>query len=402
MMNLKEKTIPGPKMNATNLYVTTTQIIMKSDPKNPNSWQDLYRLVPYLRNSLCCVVCSNLLVDPLTPTIAQCQHHLCRSCKGGRKKIKPACEGCKECNDYTDNKRLRILLQCYKKMCISLINSPLFHSINVQASHPGNGFERGAGNLILLIKEGACFEDEYTSNGGLPKSAYSILPCVYTNSTITQNNQSQPTNSDNKKALLNSNVQNRSFYSVLYPGNGSKITLKRKQKDCATSSTKSHPGAARQKEFTENALFKKPFTVKPKKGCRCGNATATPGKLTCCGQRCPCYVDSKACLECKCRGCRNPHRVDGQKGEYGKFCCNKPEIKMETTPAACGEAIEVPFINWEYLNVKLGTEVMAPPGAHIWTPTPPSIVGPLEDHVYGEPERRFEVRYTHRHKKRST
>ncbi|VEN54462.1 unnamed protein product [Callosobruchus maculatus] len=81
---------------------------------------------------------------------------------------------------------------------------------------------------------------------------------------------------------------------------------------------------------------------------------------------------------------------DHVRGEYGKFCCNKPEIKMETTPAACGEAIEVPFINWEYLNVKLGTEVMAPPGAHIWTPTPPSIVGPLEDHVYGEPERRFE------------
>lgn len=59
--------------------------------------------------------------------------------------------------------------------------------------------------------------------------------------------------------------------------------------------------------------FKKPCAIKPKKGCRCGNATATPGKLTCCGQRCPCYVDSKPCLECKCRGCRNPHRIDGQK-----------------------------------------------------------------------------------------
>ncbi|CAH1980566.1 unnamed protein product [Acanthoscelides obtectus] len=312
-MNLKEKTIPVPKMNATNLYVTTTQIIMKSDPKNPNSWQDLYRLVPYLRNSLCCVVCSYLLVDPLTPTIAQCQHHLCRSCKGGRKKIKPACEGCKECNDYTDNKRLRILLQCYKKMCLSLINSPLFNSINIQASHPGNGFERGASNLIHLIKEGACFAAEYTSNGGLPKSAYSILPCVYTNSSIIQSNQSRPTNNDNRNALLNSNVQNKSFYSVLYPGSGSKITLKRKQKDTATSSTKAHFTPTRQKEFTEKALFKKPCNVKPKKGCRCGNATATPGKLTCCGQRCPCYVDSKACLECKCRGCRNPHRVDGQK-----------------------------------------------------------------------------------------
>ncbi|KAJ8975816.1 hypothetical protein NQ317_013747 [Molorchus minor] len=104
-MGSKENPVPVPKMNSTNLYVTTTQIIMKSDPTNPNSWQDLYRLVPYLRNSLCCVVCSYLLVDPLTPMIAQCQHHLCRPCKGGRKKIKPACEGCKDCKDYMENKR---------------------------------------------------------------------------------------------------------------------------------------------------------------------------------------------------------------------------------------------------------------------------------------------------------
>lgn len=50
-----------------------------------------------------------------------------------------------------------------------------------------------------------------------------------------------------------------------------------------------------------------------RRGCRCGNATPTPGKLTCCGQRCPCYVDSKSCIGCKCRGCRNPHRPDGNK-----------------------------------------------------------------------------------------
>lgn len=50
-----------------------------------------------------------------------------------------------------------------------------------------------------------------------------------------------------------------------------------------------------------------------RRGCRCGNATAAPGKLTCCGQRCPCYVDSKACIDCKCKGCRNPHYADGHK-----------------------------------------------------------------------------------------
>ncbi|CAG9855126.1 unnamed protein product [Phyllotreta striolata] len=313
-MNLKDKCLTGPKMNSTNLYVTTTQIIMKADPKNPNSWQDLYRLVPYLRNSLCCVVCSNLLVDPYTPTIAQCQHHVCRICKGGRKKIKPACEGCKDCRDYSENKRLRILLQCYKKMCISIIHSPLFNSISLQASEPGTGFERGASNLILLIKEGASFEDNYKSSGGLPKSTYSILPCIYTNSVNAQSTQ-QPQGSLNSEKNVLLNNSRSSFYSVLYPGNGSKITLKRKFKEGGSNNTNNKVSVAnnRPKDFSEKALFKKPCTVKPKKGCRCGNATATPGKLTCCGQRCPCYVDSKPCLECKCRGCRNPHIKDGQK-----------------------------------------------------------------------------------------
>ncbi|XP_057666049.1 E3 ubiquitin-protein ligase MSL2 [Diorhabda carinulata] len=304
-MNVKDKSIAGPKMNSTSLYVTTTQIILKADPKNSNSWQDLYRLIPYLRNSLCCVVCSNLLVNPYSPTIAQCQHHICKLCKGGRKKIKPACEGCRDCVDYSENKRLRILLQCYKKMCSSLISSPLLKCISMQESELGTGFERGASNLLSLIKEGALFEDDYKSNGGLPKSTYSILPCIYTNT------QSKPNNE--KAIVLTPNIQRSSFYSVLYPGNGSKITLKRKTKEASGTVSKALVTNSRPKELSEKTLFKKPCTVKPKKGCRCGNATATPGKLTCCGQRCPCYVDSKPCIECKCRGCRNPHIKEGQK-----------------------------------------------------------------------------------------
>ncbi|CAG0915283.1 unnamed protein product [Notodromas monacha] len=52
---------------------------------------------------------------------------------------------------------------------------------------------------------------------------------------------------------------------------------------------------------------------KARKGCRCGTATNNPGTLTCCGQRCPCYVEAKECVDCKCRGCRNPYRSGGRK-----------------------------------------------------------------------------------------
>ena len=61
------------------------------------------------------------------------------------------------------------------------------------------------------------------------------------------------------------------------------------------------------------------WTIKPRKrvnkkpkpnGCRCGLATPNPGKLTCCGQRCPCYSAFKGCCpECRCRGCRNPRKL---------------------------------------------------------------------------------------------
>lgn len=78
-----------------------------------------------------------------------------------------------------------------------------------------------------------------------------------------------------------------------------------------------------QQMLQQQQSFKKPVLARSKsaiaaaaakrKGCRCGNATPTPGKLTCCGQRCPCYVDAKSCVDCKCRGCRNPHRADGLK-----------------------------------------------------------------------------------------
>lgn len=69
------------------------------------------------------------------------------------------------------------------------------------------------------------------------------------------------------------------------------------------------PVMARSKSLTAAAAAKR-------KGCRCGNATPTPGKLTCCGQRCPCYVEAKSCVDCKCRGCRNPHRADGLKVQF--------------------------------------------------------------------------------------
>lgn len=177
-------------MNATSLYVSTCRLVLQADAEDANTWTDLYRLVPYLRQSLSCTVCSNLLIEPHTPTETNCQHHVCRGCRGGRKKLKPSCGWCKDYEKYVENVQLRILLQCYKKLCEYLTNTGIYRSLFLAVTNSlGNaGSAMGPTSLMELIQEGAGFKDEYKSNAGLSKTAYSILPCVYTSTTSTQTN----------------------------------------------------------------------------------------------------------------------------------------------------------------------------------------------------------------------
>ncbi|OXU24500.1 hypothetical protein TSAR_010600 [Trichomalopsis sarcophagae] len=356
-------------MNATSLYVSTCRLILQADSEDPNSWTDLYRLVPYLRQSLSCTVCSNLLIEPHTPTETNCQHHVCRACRGGRKKLKPSCGWCKDYDKYVENVQLRILLQCYKKLCEYLTSTGIYRGLvlAVSSNNTTNGMPcLGASCLTELIKEGAGFKDEFKSNAGLSRSAYSILPCVYTTSTTsTQTGSSNPANvaatsatstptiaaaastaadplapQDNPPAAIKTVSNGSSIYSVMYAGSGNKITIKRKaatstaddleavvQPELDLQQSQQQVGVVKcipASQLTYNQCqpkkpsksSKKPrssSTRSKRKGCRCGNATAIPGKLTCCGQRCPCYVESKPCLECRCRGCRNPHTRDGYK-----------------------------------------------------------------------------------------
>ncbi|XP_028156164.1 E3 ubiquitin-protein ligase MSL2 [Ostrinia nubilalis] len=311
------------KMNATSLYVSTCRLIILADAADKSSWTDLFRLVPYLRQSLSCTVCGNLLKAPYTPTGSGCQHHVCKKCKGGRKKLKPSCNWCKDYENYAENLQLRILLQCYKKLCEYFMGTNVYKTLleEDEVAAGVNGGTVASSGLIDLIQEGAGFSDDYKSTAGLSKSAYSILPCVYTNSASTQtqgaSSSTTETRSSSKDSPNSRAVSNGSpLYSVMYAGSGNKITIKRKAVDDTEPPPQVEPPP---RESKSSSSFKKPSNrsrnsaSSKRKGCRCGNATATPGKLTCCGQRCPCYVDSKPCTECKCKGCRNPHRPDGMK-----------------------------------------------------------------------------------------
>ena len=57
-------------------------------------------------------------------------------------------------------------------------------------------------------------------------------------------------------------------------------------------------------------------------------------------------------------------------------------IFSPTPPQEFGDDIDVPFINCVFLSVHFGTDVNAPPGAVMQTPSEPSTQGPRDDHVY--------------------
>lgn len=230
-------------MNATSLYVSTCRLIILADAADKSSWTDLFRLVPYLRQSLSCTVCGNLLKEPYTPTSSGCQHHVCKKCKGGRKKLKPSCSWCKDYDNYAENLQLRILLQCYKKLCEYFIDTDVYKTLleEDEIAAGVNGGTVASSGLIDLIQEGAGFTDDYKCTAGLSKSAYSILPCVYTNSASTQTQvASTSTNSEARTAKDSPNSRATSngspMYSVMYAGSGNKITIKRKAVDEIDSS----------------------------------------------------------------------------------------------------------------------------------------------------------------------
>lgn len=208
-------------MNALSLYVSTTKLALQSNLDDPGYLTDLCRLMPYLRQSLSCTVCGNLLIEPFTPTETNCQHHVCNSCKGGKKKLKPTCSWCKNYETYEENNQLRSTLQCYKELCEYLRTSHLYRVMSTST---------GEGNITDLIDEGAGFQDEFKTKGGLSKSAYSILPCIYTH-TSTQTNVPTPScetfNTEDNTIKQNGS----SVYSVMYAGTGNKMVIKRKVED---------------------------------------------------------------------------------------------------------------------------------------------------------------------------
>lgn len=343
-------------MHAIDFYTSVCRHVMLADPENVATWSDLRRLLPCLRQSLGCYVCFNLLRDPMGPNHNVCRHFVCRQCVGGKMKLKPSCSWCKDHWLFVPNPLLKLLLACFKKLCIYIYNSPLGEAI---ADSCVNG---ETNHLLAIIKEGVDYSDDYVSETAarsleqtsLPALSPTSLESVASTSTgiatsnvdnlqinnslgVDNNNLSEPDNIEeivsassfsiskkaHKKKAIKKSVtfmkkaaQNRSKQKLRQPGPAkkaktiNKTRLKGRNKVLKSADAPTDLEKIDVLEPTKKKVKVElhPPELKPLSSCNCGKS-GNNNQLTCIGQRCPCYSMKLPCLgTCKCRGCRNPKK----------------------------------------------------------------------------------------------
>lgn len=82
---------------------------------NQAVWDQLFHLLPKLRQALSCRVCRRLLIDPYGSH--SCEHYVCKGCLRKKRSLNPGCRWCTNLERLTEDKQTRIVLACYQKLC---------------------------------------------------------------------------------------------------------------------------------------------------------------------------------------------------------------------------------------------------------------------------------------------
>ncbi|XP_034059173.1 E3 ubiquitin-protein ligase MSL2b isoform X1 [Gymnodraco acuticeps] len=170
-------------VNATSLYVSASRSVLQCDPRDPRALAELCKLLPFFRQSLSCLVCGNLLQDPIAPTNSSCQHYVCRGCKGQRMQLKPSCSWCKDYSRFEENRQLSLLVHCYQKLCLYITQSPLAPHIASAASD--------SPDLQAILNEGLTLAESEPEAEDVSDSA-SLSPTA-SSSNVVQPDEAPPT-----------------------------------------------------------------------------------------------------------------------------------------------------------------------------------------------------------------
>ncbi|KAH9508740.1 hypothetical protein Btru_049791 [Bulinus truncatus] len=141
----------------TAIIVRHAAYIISANAEDKSTWCDIFKYLPCLRQMLSCCVCGSLIKCPHGPSQSVCLHNVCIHCIGGQMRLKPSCSWCKDQSNFRENKKLRILISCFKCLCAYVSNSSLGAEIS-KASINGCGNE--AERTLSVLKEAEQFQDD--------------------------------------------------------------------------------------------------------------------------------------------------------------------------------------------------------------------------------------------------
>lgn len=351
-------------MNPLSIYVATCRYVMSARYADKDTWVDLYRYLPYLRQSLGCYVCRNLALNPHSASHKNCQHFVCKDCIGGKMKLKPQCSWCKRYDGFVENKQLRIVILGFKRICHVIHSSPIMEVLRANSLNGEND------NLVRIIEDGVKFEDNICMSSPIPlppvltpsqpsKEKSTDLPKVElvqplpsTSEIVTEqeDNLSPPilekSQEIDKELEINVDVETHELSPTTSeelidvcklpsPSEQDNSSLKRKREPVLSFEAFQNTKLLEHRLLAVNCIGPKggnlrisstpmvEVSVKKSKHsnnpnevkiCKCGRG-GTNSRLTCLGQRCPCYIKKLPCINCKCRGCRNPRKATSSNSE---------------------------------------------------------------------------------------
>ena len=131
---------------ATEVYSETWAVLLQKcwgvPPVKDDDLADIFQLLPYLRQLLTCCACAGLLEDAMISIV--CGHCYCYQCQFKTPLLKIQCRQCRERRGLVIETQIRLLVDCYKRMC-HILSSELVQNPQVLETNgegPGNQVEQ--------------------------------------------------------------------------------------------------------------------------------------------------------------------------------------------------------------------------------------------------------------------
>lgn len=332
-----------PVTDTYELYLALARHVLGGeDAQEANNWQKLQQHLSALHNALTCLVCSGVLATPMASPGNVCAHRVCRDCVDLRTK-ENSCVACHDVTALVEDKMLQTLLLCYRQLCIVLADDQnLLKSID----NNNDGYD-----LLNVINRGIAVNTHEQRSGEASMLDLAAEPHSQVHDALDQSASSnshidelaKSASMENTNALPNCFVElkpvitndhdyvtcasvrdspkprdkSTSLHKSRATPNTNQTSLRRKTSKAAIRRRRLVMSSGKMAGARSSYNKEKPQQRRGRSatsGCNCGQAAvANPGRLTCCGQRCPCYSAHRSCVSCNCRGCRNtrtPQQAD--------------------------------------------------------------------------------------------